>query len=145
MAQFARKTFTIADGEIIFSPQDENPSRSTAHNPHNFIDIGTTTLPTAGTFTAYVETVPNGGFRSIFDAAGVDNLDETPIEINEGIVDEKGTPAWYTLNLKSSYQLNDNLNIQAGIDNVLDQHYKTAGSGLSAPGRNLILSVRAKF
>ncbi len=72
-----------------------------------------------------------------FDAAGVDNLDET--------YEDKGTPAWYTLNLKSSYQLNDNLNIQAGIDNILDQHYKTAGSGLSAPGRNLILSVRAKF
>ncbi len=80
-----------------------------------------------------------------FDNAGVDNLDETPIEIVDGIIDEKGTPAWYTLNLKSSYQLNDNLTIQAGLDNILDQHYKTAGSGLSAAGRNFILSVRAKF
>ncbi len=81
-----------------------------------------------------------------FDLAGVDNLDETPIEdLGGGIFEYQGTPAWYTFNLKSSYQLNDNLNIQAGLDNILDQHYKTAGSGLSAAGRNFIVAVRAKF
>ena len=80
-----------------------------------------------------------------FDLAGVDNLSETPVEIVDGIEVFQGTPAWYTLNFKSSYQLNSNLNIQAGLENILDHHYKMAGSGLSAPGRNFTVTVRANF
>jgi hemoglobin/transferrin/lactoferrin receptor protein len=56
-----------------------------------------------------------------------------------------GTPSWYTLNLKASYQINNFLNLQLGIENLLDVHYRTFASGVSAPGRNIILALRAKF
>ena len=34
---------------------------------------------------------------------------------------------------------------QVGLENILDVHYKTYSSGISAPGRNLILTLQASF
>lgn len=62
--------------------------------------------------------------------------------------DENGnpySPSWYTLNLKMSYQLSDLLLISGGIENITDQRYRPYSSGIAAPGRNFILSVRAGF
>lgn len=56
-----------------------------------------------------------------------------------------GTPGWYTLNLKSSYQATEFLNINLGIENIMDMHYRPYTSGISAPGRNFIVSVRASI
>jgi hemoglobin/transferrin/lactoferrin receptor protein len=50
-------------------------------------------------------------------------------------------PAWYTLNLKMSYQLWDNFGLNAGIENVTDQRYRPYSSGMSAPGRNYVLAL----
>ena len=55
---------------------------------------------------------------------------------------EYGTPAWQTLNLLISYQLNKNMQLNFGVENVLDQNYRTFASGISAPGRNFKLSLR---
>ncbi len=55
------------------------------------------------------------------------------------------SPGWYTLNAKAQYQLLDYLSINAGLENLTDQRYRPYSSGLVAPGRNLILSVRARF
>ncbi len=86
--------------------------------------------------------------------SSVDNLDEATAD---------GTPAWYTLNFSSSYTLKfSNKNgvemfdfgpapsdriviLQISVENLLDQHYKTFSSGVSAPGRNFILSLNAFF
>lgn len=57
----------------------------------------------------------------------------------------EGTPAWQTLNWYSSYSINDHWNIQASIENILDTHYRLFASGLSAPGRNFILSLNYKW
>ncbi len=54
-------------------------------------------------------------------------------------------PGWYTLNAKIQYQLLDYLSINAGLENLTDQRYRPYSSGLVGPGRNLILSVRARF
>ncbi|RJP60668.1 MAG: TonB-dependent receptor [Ignavibacteriales bacterium] len=62
--------------------------------------------------------------------------------------DENGnpySPSWYTLNLKMSYQFSDLLFISGGIENITDQRYRPYSSGLAAPGRNFILSLRAGF
>lgn len=62
--------------------------------------------------------------------------------------DENGnpySPSWYTLNLKMSYQLSDLLFISGGIENITDQRYRPYSSGIAAPGRNFILSLRAGF
>lgn len=55
------------------------------------------------------------------------------------------SPSWYTLNLKMSYQLSDLLLISGGIENITDQRYRPYSSGIAAPGRNFILSLRAGF
>lgn len=62
--------------------------------------------------------------------------------------DENGnpySPSWYTLNFKAMYQFHQNLAISAGIENLTDQRYRPYSSGLVAPGRNFILSLRANF
>ena len=54
-------------------------------------------------------------------------------------------PSWYTINIKTLYDLTDNLSITAGVENLTDQRYRPYSSGISAPGRNFILSLRADF
>ena len=56
-----------------------------------------------------------------------------------------GTPSWWTLNLQSSYAINDDLKAQIGIENVFDMHYKPFASGISAPGRGLYISLNVNF
>lgn len=51
------------------------------------------------------------------------------------------SPAWYTLNLKASYQFKM-FNISGGIENILDKRYRPYSSGISAPGRNFIVALR---
>ena len=87
---------------------------------------------------------------SDFDFAGVDNLDETPYEIinlNPGseIINYYGLPAWSTLNLSFSYNFSKKINCQFSINNILDEHYKSFGSGISAAGRNFITTFRVNY
>lgn len=60
-------------------------------------------------------------------------------------LDENGnpySPAWYTLNLRTQYQISEQATIIASLENMTDQRYQTYSSGIAAPGRNLILSLR---
>jgi hemoglobin/transferrin/lactoferrin receptor protein len=50
-------------------------------------------------------------------------------------------PSWYTLNLKAAYHYNF-LHVSVGIENILDKRYRTYSSGISAPGRNVIVGLR---
>lgn len=52
------------------------------------------------------------------------------------------SPAWYTLNLRTQIQFNRSTQFTAGLENITDQRYRTYSSGLSAPGRNLILALK---
>ena len=72
--------------------------------------------------------------------------DLPPSERNKPhIYTSEGSPGWYTLNLRTSYQLSDYLGINCALENILDHHYRTYSSGISAPGRNLIVSIKANF
>jgi len=42
-------------------------------------------------------------------------------------------------------QVTPNIEFSCAFENIMDVHYKTFGSGLSAKGRNFILSLRTKF
>ena len=53
------------------------------------------------------------------------------------------SPAWYTLNFKTSYQLTKNLLITAGWENVTNQRYRPYSSGIVAAGSNLVIGLRA--
>ena len=55
------------------------------------------------------------------------------------------SPRWYTLNLSGQYKLNKNWVLNAALENITDQLYRTYSSGISAPGRNLILSAKYQF
>lgn len=55
------------------------------------------------------------------------------------------SPAWYTLNIKAIYDLENQFILSAGIENITDQRYRPYSSGISAPGRNFILSLRYNF
>jgi hemoglobin/transferrin/lactoferrin receptor protein len=56
-----------------------------------------------------------------------------------------GTPAWYTLNLRNAIQINEYVQLQIGLENILDQNYRVFASGISAPGRNLVITLRGCF
>lgn len=66
-------------------------------------------------------------------------------EDNQQYATADGMPAWYTLNLKAGYQFNRYLGLQAAVENILDQHYRYFASGISAPGRNFVISLRGSF
>jgi hemoglobin/transferrin/lactoferrin receptor protein len=55
------------------------------------------------------------------------------------------SPRWYTMNLRSSYKINEGLTATAILENITDQRYRTYSSGIAAAGRNLILSLRYVF
>ena len=62
--------------------------------------------------------------------------------------DENGknyAPAWYTLNLKASYQITEAISLSSGLENITDQRYRPYSSGISGAGRNFIISLKAGF
>lgn len=66
-------------------------------------------------------------------------------EDNEQYATAEGMPSWYTLNLKLAYQIAEWLDAEAGCENILDTNYRVFASGISAPGRNIYLTLRTKF
>ncbi|PVW17151.1 TonB-dependent receptor [Marixanthomonas spongiae] len=63
-------------------------------------------------------------------------------------IDDNGNPyapGWYTLNYKASYRLSDMFTVTGGLENITDRRYRPYSSGISGPGRNFILSLRADF
>ncbi len=55
------------------------------------------------------------------------------------------SPAWWTFNIKTSYQLNEHIRFELGYENFFDYRYRMYSSGIAAPGRNLVLSLRGSF
>ncbi|MFN7013394.1 MAG: hypothetical protein ACK4ON_03885 [Bacteroidia bacterium] len=72
-----------------------------------------------------------------------DRLDNIPFA-----KDSNGNPyvaGWYTLNFKASCFINKHFALNAGIENIADKLYRPFASGISAPGRNYIITLRVKF
>jgi len=71
-----------------------------------------------------------------------------PSEIEKDYIyalDENGTPyapTWYTLNVRTQYKMNKSLLLTVSLENITNQRYRTYSSGISAAGRNLILSLK---
>ena len=74
-------------------------------------------------------------------ADGEDNIDYATTLGAKG----QGMPAWFTLNIKGSYNLSSSFTLQAGIENLLDTEYRMFASGINAPGRNIYGTVRISF
>lgn len=52
------------------------------------------------------------------------------------------SPAWWTINLKTSFQLAKNFSLNAGLENILNKRYRPYSSGIVSAGRNLIVSLK---
>jgi len=63
-------------------------------------------------------------------------------EDNESEGTPEGFPAWYCLNLKTIYSFNNSIQAQFALENIFDSLYKSFASGVAAPGRNFIFSLR---
>jgi hemoglobin/transferrin/lactoferrin receptor protein len=62
--------------------------------------------------------------------------------------DENGnpySPSWYTLNFKAMIRLDEQLSLQAGLENITSQRYRPYSSGIAGPGRNFIVSIRVSL
>ncbi len=66
-------------------------------------------------------------------------------EDNDPEATEFGYPEWFTINTRATYTINKTFQVQMAIENILDRYYKTFASGVSAPGRNFIFTVRGSF
>jgi hemoglobin/transferrin/lactoferrin receptor protein len=71
-----------------------------------------------------------------YSNSGEDNLQYATID---------GTPSWFTINFRSQFNLHQKLNLLLGIENILDRNYRVFASGISAPGRNFVVGLKAAF
>ncbi len=58
---------------------------------------------------------------------------------------ENFIPSFWTLNVRSSYQINKILSANLTAENILDKYYISYGSGIGGAGRNFIVALRANF
>ena len=88
-------------------------------------------------FSAEIFTVFNG-WKRIKDY----NLNG---EDNEIYATKDGMPSWMTLNFASYYNPRKNVSVGFQIENITDLNYRYFASGISALGRNYIVSCRVSF
>jgi hemoglobin/transferrin/lactoferrin receptor protein len=56
-----------------------------------------------------------------------------------------GMPSWFIVSWNANLQCTKIIQLQLGIENILDRNYRYFASGFSAPGRNFIVSLRANW
>ncbi len=66
-------------------------------------------------------------------------------EDNEIYATKDGMPAWQIWNINTSYQPTQKLNFSFQIENIADLNYRYFASGISALGRNYVVSCRVSF
>ena len=86
-----------------------------------------------------IQILNNFNAEKIIELFGQGNTDN-PLEASP-----MGYPAWWVVNTKFGYQYREFLNLSIGFYNLLDIHYKTFASGISAPGKSLMVSAKLSF
>lgn len=66
-------------------------------------------------------------------------------EEGDQVLVQDGSLAWTTYDLYTSWQISKKYSINLALENILDVHYRTFSSGVSAPGRNFIITFRGNF
>ena len=69
---------------------------------------------------------------------------EVEFDANGAAIGE-GSPGWMTLNLRGGFQVTQYNRLTLALENLLDQRYREHGSGINAPGFNLIVSLDNRF
>lgn len=60
-------------------------------------------------------------------------------------IDPDGTDAWFSLNAGIEWRVHPGLTARLRVENILDRAYREHGSGIDAPGVNVIAAVDARF
>ena len=69
---------------------------------------------------------------------------EVGFDANGNAIDA-GTPGWWTLNVRTGVKLNELTRMTLGFENLFNRRYRPHGSGVNAPGFNVILSLDNRF
>jgi len=89
----------------------------------------------------------SGSFYSLYSK--VKKLEDYYLDGEDNIqyATPNGMPAWITLNIQAGIKLTkkENVMLNVGLENILDQNYRAFASGMSAAGRNLWLNLRINF
>ena len=56
-----------------------------------------------------------------------------------------GTPGYFVLGVRGSWQVLATVRLSLAIENLLDEEFRVHGSGLNGPGRNAIFAIQANF
>ncbi|HYQ59079.1 MAG TPA: TonB-dependent receptor, partial [Draconibacterium sp.] len=92
----------------------------------------------------YLDLYVNYSGKLNFDELSPDEQDKPHLYIP----DENGnpySPSWWTANIKSNYQLNANLTLSGGIENIFNKRYQPYSSGVVSPGINFVISALLKI
>ena len=57
----------------------------------------------------------------------------------------EGSPGWFTLNLRGGMQVTEYSHLTLALENLLNKRYREHGSGINAPGFNVIVSLNNLF
>ncbi len=66
-------------------------------------------------------------------------------DVGDVRIDPRGTPGWAVIGARVEKSFAPDWLLSVSLDNLLDNRYRVHGSGLDAPGRNLIVSVRRSW
>ncbi len=126
--------YTFVGGEEELDDGVTTPSRHVSPQFGNTRFTFTSKKLTLDAFAVY-----NGQF---------DFEDLAPSQQNNAFLyasDENGdpySPSWYTLNLRTQYQITDKIKGILSVENITDQRYRPYSSGVAAAGRNFIMSLK---
>tara|TARA_Y100000768_G_scaffold318559_1_gene254013 strand:+ start:2620 stop:5115 length:2496 start_codon:yes stop_codon:yes gene_type:complete len=81
-----------------------------------------------------------------YSRGGEDKIEETPIiNVKKGNIMYYGSPKWSIYSITGGFDHNEKIRTSFSIENIFDLHYKEFASGISAPGRSIILNLNLKF
>ena len=91
--------------------------------------------------------IDKDGNRIIERSGTEDNLEYSysRFDPNNGKVLFDGTLAWATYNIYTAWTLTKQFTINFAVENITDLHYRPFASGVSAAGRNFIVSLRVNL
>jgi len=135
--------FTLISKYNIQSGEEELDNGNVSPSRHAVPNFGTTSLLwTKKKLSLALSSVYSDGKTFNELPAEEQNKPEIYAKGSDG---KPYSPSWTIFNFKSSYILNKNLTLQAGVENISDIRYRPYSSGIVAPGRNFIFSSSVKF
>jgi hemoglobin/transferrin/lactoferrin receptor protein len=66
-------------------------------------------------------------------------------EDNLNYATDNGTPGWATFHYNIGASISENFRVQFSVENIFDTYYRSFASGVSAPGRNFIVTLKASI